>query len=109
MGKLLPNGINYNELEKQYINFVNEPFPDPPVDDDLDDLYCQLVEYDSYISGIISYILAGKVIPYHVNVVDSELESSIKEHENHSELKPLLDYKEKIDNITTIAFPYFKK
>lgn len=59
MEKSLHFGI---KLKKAFEDFQKIPFPKPPIDDGLYDLYSELVEFDAYIAGLISSFIKGNKI-----------------------------------------------
>ena len=55
-------GIELKKLQEAYAKFKKIPFPDCPNEDKLYDLYVEIVDFDSYIAGLISsYLKGGKI------------------------------------------------
>jgi len=66
-----------NLLEKKYIEFGRLDFPSPPDDDDLDDVYSELIELDGYYAGIANAAISGKKSEYDQGVSIFSLQDSL--------------------------------
>lgn len=93
-------GIDNDEIKKQY-NYVMElKFPEIPEEDELYDLFSELVELDGYIIGIISKYLKTGIIDISKLDCDSEfikLYSQIKGE--YPELEKIIHYKYELDKL----------
>ncbi|WP_078557070.1 hypothetical protein [Bacillus alkalicellulosilyticus] len=102
MGNSSHSGIDIRELEISFNDFINTSFPEAPEDDDLYDIYSDLVEYDSHIAGIVSSLLGGKKVNKSLIFLNDDLEKKINANGNNSELKDIREYKNKIDNLVML-------
>ncbi|KEK24876.1 hypothetical protein [Bacillus gaemokensis] len=85
--------------------FVKEPFPDCPEDDKLDDIYSELVEYDSFVAGLVSSFLCGKRLNKKFLQNDDAINLKLKQHKDNliqpdeDGVQQLIMYKQKLDNL----------
>ena len=74
MEKSLHSGIELKKLKIAFDNFRKIPFPEPPITDELYDIYSEIVEFDAYIAGLISSLINNKKI----NKCDLHMDENIK-------------------------------
>lgn len=107
------SGINIEKLKQEFYEFKSLPFPEPPDDDSLYDLYSELVELDAYVAGIISSFISGQKIDRKLIYLGKEFDNKLAsfiEKRNEKILFQYKLYKEKIDNlITMIIYLYDNK
>ena len=75
--KSLHSGIEFKKLKTAYENFQKIPFPSPPIDDELYDIYSELVEFDAYAAGLISIFIKGKKINQFNLYVDKKINKKL--------------------------------
>jgi hypothetical protein len=73
-----------NDLINAYENYKKLKFPRSPDNDELYDLFTDLVLYDSFIAGSIDKILQGKLLPPGEVYFDLELEQKVRKFKMQS-------------------------
>lgn len=99
-------GIKKKRLIEKYQKLKGLSFPELPENDDLYDLYAELVLIDGHIAGLVSSYLKGNKINLELLHVDGEFNKLVtelkeKKHEMNG-LSVYLKYKEKIDELIRI-------
>ncbi len=92
-----------DHLVKKFEDFKNVKFPDAPEDDEIYDLFAELVELDGHIAGLISSYLKGKTIDFKLLDADSEFErisNSLVEKSAANEIK---EYKMELDEMVRMV------
>ncbi|WP_047153900.1 hypothetical protein [Aneurinibacillus tyrosinisolvens] len=98
------SGIDYHTLVAKFEDFKRLPFPEAPQDDDLYDIFTDLVEYDSHIAGLVTSFLNNKKINRKFVNKNNEIEnkiSSLSEKQNQ-EVSEIKTYKNKLDNLVDL-------
>lgn len=104
MGKSLHSGIELKKIKIAYDKFRKIPFPEPPIDDNLYDLYSELVEFDAYIAGLISSFINGKKINNCDLYIDEKMMKKLINFETNNkqtkkELSVYLNYTNKLNDL----------
>jgi hypothetical protein len=100
MGRSLLTGIN--NLKRKYEELKKEAFPHYPVNENLDEVFCQLEIYDSGVAGLVSTFLKTGIIKKElVNIYD--LDSLFEKYKEifpvNEDLSKLIERKGKVDNL----------
>ncbi len=100
MEKLLHFGINRINVKEQYNRVLAYKFPDSPEDDNLYDLFSELVEIDGYIMGMVSKYLKNGEIDLEKLKCDDEFMRIYAQIGNISEeMYEIIKYKEELDKL----------
>ena len=71
----------------KYNVLLNTPFPDNyPANDDVSDIFLDLVEYDGYMAGLFEKVVSGKSYDHLLVTYDQDLENRIIKLINSKEL-----------------------
>ncbi|MBP3225251.1 MAG: hypothetical protein J6M14_08100 [Campylobacter sp.] len=88
------------KIEQEYKKIIETEFPPVPQNDELYDLFSELVELDGFVMGtVLSFIKQGSLNMNIINCGDefNRLLSDI--HIKSKELDLLVDYKQKLDKL----------
>lgn len=97
------SGIDTSRLNQEYKKFKNMKFPEEPEEDELYDLFSELVSLDGHIAGLISTYLTGKPINYKLLDADDEFVEIRENIQMTSEsLANIDDYKLQLDLLIQI-------
>lgn len=66
------------ELERAFAEFERLPLPEDSEDDDAGELHAELAEYDSYVAGLITTLLAGNPVPPDSLQFDEDLKARLE-------------------------------
>jgi hypothetical protein len=66
----LHSGIDKNVLEQEFTKLKNMKFPEKPVEDELFDLFSELVSLDGHIAGLVSSYLKDR--PINCKLLDAD-------------------------------------
>lgn len=95
-------GINNVDIKKQYSIVLEMQFPNPPEEDELYDLFSELVEIDAYIMGVVSrYFKNGLVDKINCNYDEVFLQILDGVGVTSIELDYILQYKSELDKLMT--------
>lgn len=91
------------KLSETYKTFRRLKFPKTPTNDILDDIFTDLVQYDSHVAGSVDKLLKGKAIKSTDLYFDIGLEKRIQEFisqaKNQDDLKNAETYLQYLDNL----------
>jgi hypothetical protein len=101
MENWLHSGINENDLAKVFEKFKRISCPEPPENDDLYDLYSELMEYDGHVAGLVSSFLNGNQISRSLVYQNEEIIERLTSltDDNSDELLPLKNYFQLLDEM----------
>jgi hypothetical protein len=100
MENSLPSGTNKSMLAKVFDEFKQVKCPEPPENDDLYDLYSELMEYDGHVAGLVSSFLNGNHISRALVFRNEKLVEMITSFpEDSDELHPIKHYFYKLDEM----------
>lgn len=96
-----------NTLRETFEKFKSMPFPENPENDELYDIFSDLVQLDGHIAGLASSVLSGKIVDKELVFVDEEMNNRLNLINTNSrkeakELLALRDYKRELDSLTNI-------
>ncbi|MBA4688758.1 MAG: hypothetical protein H2184_16645 [Candidatus Galacturonibacter soehngenii] len=93
-------GIKKNDIKAKYEEIYNLEFPNTPEDDELYDLYAELVEIDMSIMGVVSKYIKKDEIDISMLKCDDEFNEMLNEISSEKEgINELLYYKSKLDSL----------
>lgn len=88
------------KVEKQYKIVEGMKFPEPPEEDELYDLFVELVELDGYVMGVASKYIKSGILTERLFHCDAEfLNIQHKINIKSQELDNILRYKEELDKL----------
>ncbi len=94
-------------LKETYENFKGVKFPQSPINEALDDLFTNLVQYDSFIAGAIDRVLKGKPLKLNEIYFDHELEKKLKlfvlESGNDKDIKVAISYLQYLEHLRDLV------
>ena len=103
------------QLRVSFDEFLNIPFPGDSEHETLSDIHAGLAEYDGYIAGHISSIIAGaKVLPRELQI-DNRLRerlyelAALEKGEVKLNAKTYLEYLDKLEELVGLARKVVKK
>lgn len=101
--KWLHSGVDKNLLVERFDDFRKIKFPTEPEEDEVYNLFSELVELDGHIAGLVSSYLKNKHINFNLLDVDGEFNSllSIISVDSNS-VKEIVEYKNRLDELIKI-------
>ena len=102
----MENSLHFGikKLKDEFELFKSMPFPEKPDDDELYDIFSELVELDGHIAGLVSSMLKGKKVNRELLYVDQTFNKLVddyhpKSKEFQAEMQAYKDYKKKLDRL----------
>jgi hypothetical protein len=108
MEKSLHSGIEFKKLKIAFDDFRKISFPEPPIADELYDIYSEIVEFDAYIAGLISSLINNRKI----NKCDLHMDENIKQNlinfkttdkQTKKELSIYINYLNKLEELINMT------
>jgi hypothetical protein len=111
--KSFHSGTEFNNLKIAYENFRKISFPKPPTDDNLYDLYSELVEFDTYTSGLISSFIKGKKIDKYELSFEEKIKNQFINYkttdtQTKKEISTYIDYINELNELIRMVFKILK-
>ncbi len=104
MENWLHSGIESKSLDQEFNKLKEMKFPEEPEEDELYDLFSELVSLDGHIAGLISTYLKGKQINYKLLYADDEFnEIRAKIQMKSDSLMSMDEYKKQLDLLVQIV------
>lgn len=67
------------ELKQKFAAFKELPFPQNSINDELSDIFAELIQYDGHVAGLVTTFLAGKPIRRELVWVDRVIDQQLKD------------------------------
>jgi hypothetical protein len=69
---------SFEELQQKFSEFKQLPFPENSANDELSDIFAELVQLDGHVAGLVTTFLLGKPVRRELVYIDLDLDQKLQ-------------------------------